>query len=667
MATGRAAVAAVTSPALYGQEILNQPASAFGTPSLVNPGPSSLEPLDSGSEQLEFGQLPTKGSPRLMQALREMDQARVDYALADQMHDGKVGDLPFSERIARLVKRAGVNDIEDLNYAKVPVDTIAEKLGIRAVRVNPKLLAGQEPSEEQKTAAEQYQDTLDQIREDNDMDIEEDELLLRASKYGDAYLEVWPAGVDVDGPDDEDLPFLDELDDLPPVDSEPLGAVGFPVDIYVDSPMIVRAYYDQEQPRRITHVLKFWEKPAPEESEQETYHRATLYDTEGYERWVCEGDPNRAEDWKPLVESEQDEWPAPYPSGVDRIPFFHFRNARPYGCPEHKPAYGPQRLINKIVSAEGVSIDYQIFPQRYALIDPKADGGLLNLVDPDNPEDEDDDPEGEGSSQLRAEPGVVWRLNAKTVGQFDPADPMAFITVLDRYIRAIAELCGIPLDRFTGYTTPPSGESRRVGSEVLYEKVNARRRRYQRVLADAYQFALQLAGVSEDVVVSVTWEPLAIATGTDDWNVVSAKISNGVPVDRALVEAGYPEDDVKQWLLDQSGADLVRRVALLNQVGTAVQTLASGVAVGMVSREQAADLIARVMGEIATDLPDTDRPVTIEQPPTPPMAPQPDEDGNMPEDKPVQFDPMGRPIPSMPPLPNPTPPLQVGVTNSAGE
>lgn len=652
------------SPAGIAQDAYQLTTDAYGSPApLVNPGrdPGSRGPADIAPA------LPTRGSAVLMASLAELDQARQAYAVADQMYDGEIGDLPVSPHMARLLAKAGINDIEDLNYAAVPVDAITEKLGIRAVTITPKLAPGQEPTDEQKLQAERLQDILDAIRDENELDIEEDELFLRASKYGDGYLEVWPASSDADGYDDELMEPDADPDD--PNAQVATGGADPQVAIYVNSPYAVRAFYSPESPRDIAYVLKAWDWCDPNEHDAKPRARATLYTKEAIERWICkpDGDPRRAEDWIPVIE-DGEPWPAPYPDGVDRIPFFHFRNRRPYGSPEHRKAYGPQRIINKIVSAEAVSIDFQIFPQRYLLTDPRVDQTLMNYINPDNPDDEDDDPEAEGHSQLRADPAAVWRLTASQVGQFQPADPATFLTPLDRYIRSIAELCGIPLDRFTGYSTPPSGESRRVGSEVLYEKVGARRRRYGRVLEDAYTFALHLAGI-EDVSISVKWEPLAVATGTDDWAVVSSKIANGVPVKQALVEAGYPEEEVDQWLLDQGGADLVRRVALLNSIATAVTGLAAGVGVGLVSHEQAGDLVARVIGEINQDLPDLENPVTLNppqppgqpglpgMPPPPPPRQQGTPNDGPPPAQPAQAAPAAPPAPPAPPAK----PVQVGV------
>jgi hypothetical protein len=205
----------------------------------------------------------------------------------------------------------------------------------------------------------------------------------------------------------------------------------------------------------------------------------------------------------------------------------------------------------------------------------------------------------------------------------------------------------------------------------LYEKCSAREKTYGSEWEDAYEFALELLGVT-DVTVTVKWKPLHVATGVDDWAIIEKKIANGVPVKQALVEAGYTEDEVEEWLTDETGADLTRRVNLLVNIGTAVQALSAGVATGMISAPQAGDIIARIIGAIGEQLPDLDEPVDLH----PVMdqqalGMQKEQRGQqMAEHLATQppapaFDPAGKPIDQgpprdLPPAPPPPAPVKVG-------
>src|SRR5688572_18198397 len=326
-----------------------------------------------------------------MSSLAALDDAQPGYMEADAFYDGEIGDEFGTETIKRLLAKAQINEIDDLNYAKVPVDTIAEKLKIRAVSVS----SGDEAKDDEQDAgaagggkdssrdaqtlaakkkiAERAQEALDALRKRNQLKIEEREAILRSSKHGDSYLFVWPV---VAAPDDEEETF-EGGQPLDPTSANPGKIVS--VDIFVNSAYTVRAFYDTENPLKMTHVVKSWEWIDLSDRKR---RRATLYFSDRTERWVTrpDGDAARIEDWIPFVETDEDgeqleEWPTPNPYG--RIPFFHIRNGRSYGSPEHKSAYGPQRLINKLISAHAVTIDYQSFPQRYALQNPKTDDAMM--------------------------------------------------------------------------------------------------------------------------------------------------------------------------------------------------------------------------------------------------------------------------------------------------
>jgi hypothetical protein len=645
------------------------PTDAFGSPALINPG----QELGQQS-QPDDGGLPHKGSAILMESLDEFNESLDKVVEGEMYYDGDAGDDFASEKVRMLLAKSGVEDVDDLNYAKTPVDAVVNKLQIRAItctagddanveedaeaaeaatdKTNSPGKEGESAADKaKKKIAERAQEKLDAIRKRNQLNIEEGELFLKASKHGDAYLFVWPV---VKAPADDE----DAYEDAVPIDQENTGTV-VGVDVFVNAADTARMFYDPENPLRPTHVLKTWHWVDPEMDAARD--RATLYFKDRIERWVTkvgEKDLSKPESWVPYVVDGQ-VWPAPNP--YKRLPFFHFRTKRTYGVPEHKAAYGPQRLINKLVSAHAVTIDFQSFPQRYALSNPRLDDVLGNLIDPDNPEDDDDDPEGNGRSQLRADPSAVWKLPGVTsVGQFAPADPQVFMAPLDRYIKAMAETTGTPLDQFTGYSQPPSGEARKAANEPLYEKATNRRNNYGGVLADAYEFALELMGES-DIEVTVQWKPVESATGLDDWTVAEKKIANGVPLKQVLVEMGYPEDQVDEWLLDESGADLTRRVLLLNSIGTAVQAIGAGVALGVVDPEQVGAIIAKVLGVVGEDLPVLDEPVHLRpvQDNAAVGAQNAQTGAQFQQNGPPQPDPYGRTPPTAPPPPPPAP-VEVG-------
>lgn len=635
----------MTSPAAIAQAVYNLPSSAFDEPAYKSAGSGGVI-LGPGDVLADPGDLPRKGSDDLMAALKELEQAQAAYGVAEQFYKGEAGDMHTSPRVAELLAKAGADTLEDFQYAAVPVDSVADNLLIRAVTASSGAEASAErtvvtggppPADE---AAERAQEAVDTLRTENELDAEEQVLHLEASMHGDAYLFVWPRIEEVE-------PDTDPTDELDIHDGDyPTQVTG--VDMWVNTANTVRAFYSTENPLLMTHVIKAWQVG-------EKKWRATLYYKDRIERWVSDENQDKAkpEAWKPYLPEEGSEWPLENPTG--RIPFFHFRSRRPYGLPEHIRAYGPQRAINKLIVSHMATIDYQSFPQRYILLSPKAEDVLMNLVDPDYPEDEGQDVEGEGSSQYRSDPSAVWKIpGGAGAGQFPPADPSVFMDPLDRYIKAMAELTKTPLDEFVGMAGAAlSGEARRMGRKPLTDKLRNRSRSYGASWQDAYEFALDLLGF-DDITVNVEWAPFETASGLEDWNMVGTKVANGVPISQALQEAGYERDLVEGWLNDETGADLTRRVMLLNSIGTAIQTVGAGVALGVVSAPQAAEIFARILGLSAEGIPQLDQPIEVAQPPQippPGFGPPADED----EGGGAQG---GTPAP--PPMPPPPPPIVVG-------
>lgn len=570
----------------------------------------------------------------LLDGRKSLTTAIPGYVQAEEFYDGEVGETFASPKVRQLLAKAGTEVINDFNYAHIPVDTITDKLKIHAVTA----ITGEQdgtPDEQD----ELVQQALDHILKRNQMDLVFTDLHKAASKLGDSYLLIWPVLVDEDEPDDnEDDEEPATVDDaITDGDLTPDLSGVEDVDIRLCSPLTTRAIYDPEDTRVIRYVVRMWEIPDPENPKRRLV-RVNLFYRDRVERWVTipgkKGDNPR--DWEPYT---ADGRPETLPNPTGRIPFFHYRNEAPYGRPEHRNAYGPQQVLNKLVGAHGGTIDFQTFPQRYALVDPKADQVLGNLVDPDYPEDEDDDPESEqNASVLKADPSAVWKLFGVTqTGQYAVADPDVFLKPYDRYVRAMSEVTGIPLYRFgSGLGQVPSGAALDIANEPLNNMVLDRRMRYEATHKDALEFALFLLGF-DSATVLIAWAPLKAARDGDAWQVVGLKIQNGVPPRHALVEAGYMPDEVDKWLNEPGNIDMIRRVALLTSFADAAQKLGAAAGLRVVSLDAAAKLIAAMLAPVVdgTDaeeledeeqfapddikMPDVDTPVT--PPPVPPGQP----------------------------------------------
>lgn len=573
----------------------------------------------------------------IIEGLKVLDGQREKAERADAMYEGDVGMVYASRQVRRLLARQGLDEteIEDFNYAAIPVDVISNRLQIAAVKVS-KRVTDEEAEESDgddagvggdgKDAApdkivKKAERAIKALRRANRMDVYEKALHKNVSLHGDAFLFVWPV-----------------TDDSGKVVS---------VDMRVNTAHEVAFIYDEEDSLQVAYVIKSWDTPSDIDDETgegtKLVTRVNLYypgertvDDDGemsqgpgrVERWVTQvgASKGKADSWvrvhdpilrgdispEDLEEVAADEFGDPDdPLNKDDIPspfgltWFHFRNNVPCGIPEHIRAYGPQMLINKLVWSYAGTVEYMGFPQRYLMVDPKIDDPLLNVSDPDHPDDEDDDPES-GGAALSADPSVLWRLYGKSTGQYTAADPDVFMRPLDRFITSMSELTGLPRHNFTRAAGDlPSGTAARELNAERDAKIKDRQDRYDPDWQDAYELALRMMDLT-GIAVDVRWEPVSAVNDMEGLNVLKAKAELGVPSEVLLNEAGYPDELVKAWLESQETQSLPQRMVILGQLGIAVQALAAGVTAGVVPDNQAQALIARFIGLIAEGTSDSD-------------------------------------------------------------
>jgi hypothetical protein len=501
-------------------------------------------------------------SPDLAAAYEDLCEARPAYIKAQSYYDGDVDEIYASDAVARLLAKSQLEDIDELNFARIPVRAVLNRLHITSIA----------------TDDERANTDIADLIAVNQLDMELPGLLEKACSLGDAYLMVWP-NLDADGT---------------------ITSVG----MTVHSPTTVRIVYDEEHPLQARLAIKSW---CIGHGEHETV-RADLYyppapNTDGtalsrIERYVWDKSKKRKNGWQPYTDDGQ---PAviEHPYG---FPFHHYRTARPYGRPEHYGAYGAQTLINKLVISHAAVIDYQSLPQRYGLIDPTVDQpGQQVEYDPDYPQDVGADPEDPyNASQLRSDPGEFWQLQGyRQVGQFEAAQPNVFMEPLDRYIKVMSQVTDTPFHLFDSTGDQMSGASRREASAPLLARVMHLQRAFGPPTQDAFEHALALLG-HDEANVQVRWQPPEQIDDAEGWATVQAKISAGVPREQALVETGRDPEQVKSWLskLDDD-AELSRRVDLLTSLGNAVQALGTGVQLGAITDTQVAQLLDTVLGATA--------------------------------------------------------------------
>jgi hypothetical protein len=446
----------------------------------------------------------------LIPALTELRLARPDYEEAQAYREGDAPEKFPSAAIQRAL-RGGGRDFH-VNLAARPVDAVLDRLEIAALVCDP----------DEQTAT-----LTERVWEANDLDIEAPQIHDSALTFGDAYLFVWPADSsgDVDYEDEQPVAHADG------------------VDVFYNSPLSVRIIYDEENPRRKKLTIKTWC-----EGVGDTKHtRVNLYYDDHFEKWITRDDA-RGKDVDALTERDFESHIDEHTDEAGIIanpygenPFFHFRTRRPYGRPVHKNAFGPQDALTKLITNQMAASDFAAFPQRYGLLEP----GTTEDDDVDWGDDDATDPE-DRPSQMVSSPGSMWILrNYKSVGQFAPSDPDAFLKPQSQFTRFMASTTTTPMRWFDPSGDVPSGESIRADDAPLVKKIQAFQRSFGATWKDASEFALRILGI--DAAVTVQWAPAQMTDDLEFWQAAQAKQDAGVPVRQTLLEAGYTEAQVSGW------------------------------------------------------------------------------------------------------------------------
>ncbi len=458
--------------------------------------------IDQGVSMPTFGQQEDTSSD-LATALTALDDAEPAYQTATSYYGGAAPEVFATIRMRRALAKTGVH--WKFNFAKTPVDAVADRLEIAAVTAAT------------PAATAEVQD----FWADNALDLEAPRIMRRACEFGDAYVIVWPSEpVDPDGNGDVD------------------------VDIYYNSPNTVRVFYDPANPLRKSYAVKRWQLNSGA-------WRVDLYYADRIEKYQTKPGAKgcKAGDLVFYVDEEGDEWPYANPFGA--IPVFHFRTDRPYGEPLHKGFYGPQDAINKLIVSHLSSVDYQTFPQRYALMAAEADTSEAADVDDDwgsFPTDTGGTAHtgSDSRSQLTSDPGSLWMLRGmQGVGQFDAANPAVFTDPMATYLRFGAQITTTPIHYFDPQGDAPSGESLRTAEAPFVKKVRNLALSFGATWRELFEFALSIIGI--DATVDIRWAPIASVDDETAWTTAVTKVQVGVPRRQVLMEAGYTAEQIDQW------------------------------------------------------------------------------------------------------------------------
>ncbi|CAN5485830.1 hypothetical protein BH10ACI3_BH10ACI3_23120 [soil metagenome] len=301
--------------------------------------------------------------------------------------------------------------------------------------------------------------------------------------------------------------------------------------------------YDENAPGRITWAAKAWQTA-------DKYFRLNLFYPDRIEKYISrsqtEGALPEAKDFVPLVQSTRfsvppaDEaqakaWTLNNPFGI--VPVFHFANNSDLGLngrSELDAAIPVQDGLNKSVLDMLVAMEFSAFRQRWAAgieVEYTADGKM--------------------ASPFKAGVEQLWisdNPNTK-FGDFQAAELEQFLKVKDSFRVDIASVTGTPLHYFLQTTGGfRSGESLKKAETRFLAKVRDRQESFGQVWADVMSFALLIEGQGRNVSLLTKWEDAAPVAEREFLENILLKKQIGLPVEQALLEAGYGAADVKKMV-----------------------------------------------------------------------------------------------------------------------
>jgi hypothetical protein len=534
-------------------------------------------------------------NPDLIEALSAIQEALPGYEHAKEYDSINVWEGNVMSREGRTVRQS---DIEfDPNFCGVVIDSVNNKLKITSVTATS-------GDVDDKAATEAATAALNAgIWEPNKLQMYYRTWLRNTCRDGDGYLVVWPSELD-DGTDfnaDTDTDF-EEADDS----HQGAPSKATKVNVTYADPRLARMFYNPENPREKRYFAQAWQVTLAGERKPRT--RLNLTYTDRIEKYLSKAgtrDPKPA-DFEPFFDPDHDddqhydgeapnadgyiddeagrEWPMPNPYGV--IPAFHLRTDLEYGKPIHRNAFGPQDAVSRIIEMQMVTIEFQGYPQRYAIQEADSLGTQSIREDPladSSPQTWDHDfaetsystttltagvISNETGSNYEANPGGLQVFkNFREVGSFSSADPNAFLEPWREYCKAISSTTGTPLYKFAGLGGEvPSGEALKIIDAPLIDQVTMLFEILGDTLRESMEFGLLLLGITAKV--TITWANPATTDLMDVWELVQLKVKLGVPLADAFMGAGIPEQQAQEWADQYAKADAlaaqeVARAALL--------------------------------------------------------------------------------------------------------
>lgn len=490
-----------------------------------------------------------------------------EYLKRRAMYDGTHGEFYSTGELRKILE--STNQAHPMSFAHIPVDALVDKVELANLT-----------SDDSRAAA-----VLAVWYDANDVDDEVDDWVKKACYFGDYYA--------VTDPREEDA--LGRAQDVRTVGASPLSTV---------------VIYDEADGRTPLYGVRYWSVGAKDKKTWKAtifYDDATVFLTTRRNIQTPRADRFEFddEDGEPIVK---------HLGGKMLIAHFAV-DGKPYGAPVHAKAFGPQDAITKISAINLASADARGFPSRWALADPTAeidddiddDFGDNGLAVPPVPGDGQTTAT-TGVSKVRTVPGAIAILRGmKQVGSFDAGTSDDSLKNLDWYMRAMAVATGTPLFEFDMKGDQPSGESRRRASARLNNHARKVQRAIGRTLTYIADTVLGVQNLAAPV--EVNWYPTEVDNDKDGIELVGAKVKAGIPVVKALSEAGYPDELIAEWYPEGEPHVTPDLLVLFSQ---ALQALGTAETLGAISPEDAQRMLPTILSAVV--VPEGPAPLTAVAP-----------------------------------------------------
>lgn len=310
--------------------------------------------------------------------------------------------------------------------------------------------------------------------------------------------------------------------------------------------------YDSDQPDAIAVAAKCWRVG-------KRYRLNLLYPDGAaggarLERWSSRGTGTEGDLPQPrafvLATGELADGPDEEPvdldpewDGTGHVPLFHFPadEIGRYGRSALTDVIPLQDVLNKSLVDLVVAMEDVALPQRYGT-------GIQASIQADGTE---------APVKRRARPGEMMTIPSPEarLGQYDAADLSQFLEVMASHRAEIARKGYLPpysiQTSFGGTGGSPTGISLLVQDGRQVKRCNAAIADWSPELREAMAYGLTLEGqatVAADL--DIEWAPVQIRDELAQWEVAALKRDAGVPKRQLLLEGGYDEDEVDEWLDD---------------------------------------------------------------------------------------------------------------------